>query len=203
MYTLYDYWESGNCYKVRLLLNQLEIAYQRIPVDILSGETRTAEFLAKNANGRVPLLSTPEGRSLAESNAILYYLSKDTDMFPTDDWGRAEAMQWMFFEQYSHEPNIAVLRFWEFSGQARDHQDEIPSKLEASYKALAVMENHLLSRAWFAGNSYSIADIALYAYTHVADEGGVVLDSFPNIVAWLARVASQPGYIPIDKWLEA
>lgn len=200
MYTLYDYWESGNCYKARLLMNQLEIAYKRIPVDILKGESRNESFLEKNLNGRVPLLITPEGKSLAESNAILYYLSKDTPLFPDDDWGRAEAMQWMFFEQYSHEPNIAVLRFWEFSGQGKDHQDEIPIKLEKSYQALAVMEKHLQDREWFAGNSYSIADIALYAYTHVADEGGVALDSFPNIVSWLGRVASQPGYIAIDKW---
>jgi glutathione S-transferase len=141
----------------------LEIAYKRIPVDILSGETRTAGFLAKNANGRVPLLTTPEGRSRAESNAILYYLSKDTDMLPTDDWGRAEAMQWTFFEQCSHELNIAVLRFRELTGQAKDRPNEILAKLEASYQALAVMENDLLSRAWFAGNSYSIADIALCA----------------------------------------
>lgn len=200
MYTLYDYWESGNCYKARLLMNQLDIAYQRVPVDILNAESRTPDYLDKNANGRVPLLATPEGRNLAESNAILYYLSKDTALFPEDDWGRAEVMQWMFFEQYSHEPNIAVLRFWEFSGQAKDHQDEIPAKLEKSYQALAVMEKHLQDRAWFAGGSYSIADIALYAYTHVADEGGVMLDSFPNIVAWLGRVASQPAYIPIDKF---
>lgn len=200
MYTLYDYWESGNCYKARLLLNQLDISYQRVPVDILEGESQTAEFLSKNPNGRVPLLTTPEGKSLAESNAILYYLSKDTPFFPEDDWGRAEAMQWMFFEQYSHEPNIAVLRFWEFSGQAAEHQDEIPLKLEKSHQALAVMENHLQDREWFAGNSYSIADIALYAYTHVADEGRVSLDAYPNIIAWLGRVACQPAYIEIDKW---
>lgn len=200
MYTLFDYWESGNCYKVRLLMNQLDIAYKRVAIDILAGESRTDEFLAKNANGRVPLLVTPEGKSLAESNAIIYYLSKETPMFPSSDWGRAEAMQWMFFEQYSHEPHIAVLRFWEFSGQTKNHRAEVPSKLEKSYQALAVMEDHLQTREWFAGDSYSIADIALYAYTHVADEGGVSLTRFPCIVAWLERVASQPGYIAIDSF---
>ena len=200
MYTLYDYWESGNCYKARLLMNQLDIAYQRKPVDILKGESRTDEFLSLNSNGRVPLLITPEGRSLAESNAILYYLSKGTEMFPQDDWGRAEVLQWMFFEQYSHEPNIAVLRFWQFSGVAEQHEDEIPAKLEKSHQALAVMEKHLTERGWFAGERYSIADIALYAYTHVAEEGGVSLQAYPYIREWLERVASLPGYIPIDQW---
>ena len=199
MLRLYDYFESGNTYKVRLLLHQLGIPFERIELDILKGETRTAEFLARNPNGRVPLVELEDGRSLAESNAILYYFAEGTDYLPADRLARAQALQWMFFEQYSHEPYIAVVRFWCFSGQADKMKDEIPAKMERGYQALDVMEKHLAEQDFFAGGAYSIADIALYAYTHVADEGRFDLGPYPAVRAWLERVAAQPGHIPITQ----
>ena len=196
---LYDYWESGNCYKVRLLLTQLGVPFERIPVDILKGETRTDDFLAKNPNHRVPLLEWPDGRRLAESDAILFFLAENTPFLPEDAWGRAQVLQWMFFEQYSHEPNIAVARFWQFAGLADENRDALPSKMEGGYHALSLMEDHLERRNFFAGASYSIADIALYAYTHVADEGGFELERFPAVGKWLARIRSLPNHITIHE----
>ena len=198
MLRLYDFWESGNCYKVRLLLAQLGIEFERIHLDILKGETRTETFLAKNPNGRVPLLEWPDGRTLAESNAILWHLATGTPLLPKDEWHRAKVLEWLNFEQYSHEPYIAVLRFWHFSGQLDAHADETPAKAERGNAALGVMENHLFENRYFVGDRYSIADIALYAYTHVADEGGFELARYPSIRAWLERVASQPDHVTID-----
>ncbi len=196
---LYDFHESGNGYKVRLLLNQLGIPYQRIELDILKGETRTPDFLAKNPNGRIPLLELDDGTRLAESNAILFYLALGTNFLPEDRLKQAQVLQWMFFEQYSHEPYVAVVRFWHFSGQAEAMADEIPARMERGYQALGVMERHLEVRDFFVGERYSIADVALYAYTHVAEEGRFELDRFPRIQAWLGRVAGQPGHIPITE----
>ncbi|TFG93448.1 MAG: glutathione S-transferase family protein [Myxococcales bacterium] len=197
MLRLYDYFESGNAYKVRLLLAQLGIAFERVELDILKGETRAPAFLAKNPNHRIPLLEWPDGRTLAESNAILFHLAEGTPFLPEDRFERAQALQWMFFEQYSHEPYIAVLRFWHFSGQLESHRSELAAKLERGYHALGVMEQHLRERAFFAGERYSVADIALYAYTHVADEGGFELERFAALERWLARVRSQPGHVQI------
>ena len=198
MLRLYDYWESGNAYKVRLLLTLLGVPFERVPVDILKGETRGPEFLALNPNHRVPVLEWPDGRRLAESNAILFHLAEGTPLLPSDAWERAQVLQWMCFEQYSHEPYIAVLRFWSFSKQLDQHEPEIPAKRESGLHALSVMEGHLGTREFFVGRSLSIADLALYAYTHVADEGGFDLNSFPAIRRWLARVAATPGYVGIE-----
>lgn len=194
---LYDYWESGNCYKVRLLLALLDIPYERIAVDILKGETQTPEFLAKNANHRVPLLAWSDSRCLAESNAILWHLAEDTPLFPANAWERALTLQWMFFEQYSHEPYIAVVRFWHFSGQLEQHQHLLADKMERGYHALNVMEQHLADHTFFVGDRYTIADIALYAYTHVASEGKFDLSSYSNIQAWFERVTAHLRHIPI------
>ncbi len=197
MLRLYDYWESGNAYKVRLLLSLLDIPFERVHLDILAGETRTAEFLAKNPNHRVPVVEWPDGRRLAESNAILFYLSQDTPYWPDAAFERAQVLQWMCFEQYSHEPNIAVVRFWHFAKQLEANRDALPAKMEAGYHALRVMEQQLAQSEFFVGDRYSIADIALYAYTHVAREGGFELEGFPAVARWLARVAAQPRHVEI------
>ncbi len=199
MLRLYDYWESGNAYKVRLLLSLLEIPFERVHLDILKGETRSPAFLAVNPNHRVPVLEWPDGRRLAESNAILFHLAEGTRFLPQDPWLRAQALQWMFFEQYSHEPFIAVLRFWHFSGQVDRHRSELPAKLEQGHHALRVMESHLAEdRSFLCGTDPSIADIALYAYTHVAPEGGFDLAPYPAVRAWLERIRRQPGHVAID-----
>ena len=198
MIRLYDYWESGNAYKVRLLLTQLSIPFERVHLDILKGETRTKAFLAKNPNHRVPLLEWPDGRCLVESNAILFHLAEGTPMLPSDPWEKAQVLQWMFFEQYSHEPYIAVLRFWHFAKLLEENREAIPAKREAGLHALSVMEEHLADRTWFGGSDYSIADIALYAYTHVANEGGFDLSPFPAVRAWIEHVAAQPGHVSVS-----
>jgi glutathione S-transferase len=196
---LYDNLESGNGYKVRLVLRQLGIPFQRIELDILKGETRTPEFLARNPNGRIPTLELEDGTYLAESNAIQWYLAEGTPLLPDDRLARAQALQWMFFEQYSHEPYIAVLRFWHHAGLMQERAAEVPERRRRGEAALAVMEGELRQRDFFAGGRYTIADIALYAYTHVAPEGGFDLGPFPAVRAWLARVRSQPGHIAIDE----
>lgn len=198
MLRLYDYWESGNCYKVRLLLNQIGVRFERVPVDLLAGETRTPEFLARNPNGRVPLVEWPDGRSLAESNAILWHFAEGTSLLPDAPWERAQVLQWLFFEQYSHEPYIAVVRFWHLAGRANENRALIAEKLEKGYQAIGVMEAHLESNTYFVSGCYTIADLSLYAYTHVAHEGGYDLAPFPAVRDWLARVKSQPGHIALD-----
>jgi len=199
MLRLYDYFESGNAYKVRLLLSQLGRPFERVHLDILKGETRTPAFLAKNPNHRVPVVEWPDGRVLCESNAILFHLSEGSDYQPEDAFERARVLQWMAFEQYSHEPCVAVLRFWHFAGQLGEHDEaEIAAKREGGEHALGVMERHLAERDYFVGDRYSIADISLYAYTHVAQEGGFDLARYPAVAAWLERVAAQPGHVPID-----
>jgi glutathione S-transferase len=199
MLRLYDYLESGNGYKVRLLLHQLGIPFERVELDILKGETRTPAFLAKNPNGRIPTLELADGTCLPESNAILWYLAEGTPFLPDERLARAQVLSWMCFEQYSHEPNIATLRFWTHAGFLEERAALVPGKREAGVAALGVMEGHLAKRSFFVGERYSIADIALYAYTHVAEEGGFALAKYPAIRAWLARVAGQPRHVPITK----
>jgi glutathione S-transferase len=199
---LHEFARSGNCYKIRLLLAQLGLTYARREYDILEGETRTPDFLQNvNANGRIPVLEI-DGEMLAESNAVLWYLAEDTGLLPADKLGRAQVLQWMFFEQYSHEPNIATARYWLTYGgglaKMSDWQKATLSlKTEQGHAALAVMEQHLAAHDWFAGGVYSIADIALYAYTHVAGDGGFELARFPAIGRWMDRVVAQPGYVEI------
>lgn len=200
MLTLYDFLSSGNGYKCRLLLHQLSMPYTRVELDILKGETRTPEFLARNPNGRVPALELPDGTVLAESNAILFYLADDTPFLPEEKLGRAQALQWLFFEQYSHEPFIAVARFIEhFLPADHPRRTELPRLHQGGRAALAVMERHLEVMPFFVAGRYSIADIGLYAYTHVAHEGGFDLDPYPAVRAWLARVEGQPRYIRIGQ----
>ncbi len=195
--TVYGYSPSGNCHKLRLLLEQLGRTYCWVEVDIAQGATRSPGFLAKNPNGRVPLLELGDGRLLAESNAILWYLGEGTRFLPQDAWQRAQALSWMCFEQYSHEPNIAVARFirgWTPLDSPR-RPAELPRCLERGHAALAVMEHHLSQHDWFTGPAYGIADIALFAYTAVADQGGFDLSGYPAIGAWLARVRETPRFV--------
>ena len=194
---LYDFHESGNGYKVRLLLSHLGLEYERVELDILKGETRTKDFLAINPNGRIPTLVLDDGRILSESNAILYYLAQGSEYWPSDRFEQAQVLQWMGFEQYSHEPFIATVRFWTFSGQLGEHDAELPERRAKGEAALDVMEQHLAREPFFVGGRYSIADIALYAYTHVADEGGYDLAPRPAIRDWIARVAAQPAAVEI------
>jgi glutathione S-transferase len=195
--TVYGMKASGNCYKLQLLLEQLGRPYRWVEVDSTSGATRTPEFLAKNPNGKVPLLELADGRLLPESNAILCFLAEGSALLPSDAWQRAQVLQWLFFEQYSHEPYIAVARF-DARGLPAGHprQAELPRLRERGHQALAVMEQTLARQDFLAPCGYSIADIALYAYTHESHVGGIHLDAYPGIRAWLARVESQPGFVP-------
>jgi glutathione S-transferase len=201
MIRLYDYLASGNGYKVRLLLTQLAIAFERIELNIIKGETRTPEFLRKFPNGRIPAVELDDGKLLFESNAIISYFADGTPLLPADRFERAQVFQWLFFEQYSHEPYIASVRYLLIHPDVQDPRRAILDILmrPRGYDALGVMEGHLQSREWFVGERYSIADIALYAYTHVADEGGFDLANYPAIRAWLERVKSQPRHIPITR----
>ncbi len=196
MITLYGFSPSGNCHKVRLLLEQLGRPYHWIETDSSRGATRTPEFLALNPNGKVPLLVADDGRTLAESNAMLCWLAEGTEFLPGDAWQRAQALSWMFFEQYSHEPHVAVARFirgWTPAGSPR--RADLPKLRERGHQALAVMERHLLGASWFTGPRYGIADIALFAYTDVAGEGGFDLAPYPALRDWLARVRATPGFV--------
>ncbi|MBA4210537.1 MAG: glutathione S-transferase [Parvibaculum sp.] len=197
---LYQMQDSGNCYKVRLAAHQLGQPLELVDVDILKGESRTEDFLKRNPNGRVPTLELDDGRSLPESNAILFWLAEGTALLPEDRFARAEALQWMFFEQYSHEPYIAVARFWHSikPGGREEKAAMFPEWHRRGHEALAVMERHLSSHDWFAGGAYSIADIALYAYTHVAHEGDFDLAPYKAVNSWLARVASEPLHVPMN-----
>lgn len=200
MITVYGYSVSGNCHKLRLLLEQLGHEYHWVEVDSSKGETRTPEYLAKNPNGRVPMLELEDGRILVESNAILCYLGEGTRYLPADAWLRAQTLSWMFFEQYSHEPYIAVARFicgWTPLDSPR--RADLPRLRERGNQALAVMEKHLQSADWFTGADYGIADIALFAYTDVAHQGGFDLAVFPQVSAWLARVRATPGFVAMPE----
>ena len=195
---LLDYLDSGNGYKVRLLLAQLALDYRWTEVDIDAGKTRTPEFLKRNPNGRIPALELDDGTNLAESNAILWYLAEGSPFVPGDRLGRAQVLQWMFFEQYSHEPYVATPRYI-VKHLAVDHarRAELPDRLAKGRAALGVMETHLATRRFFVAERYTIADIALFAYTHVAHEGGHDLGPYSNVRAWLTRVAAEPRHIGI------
>jgi glutathione S-transferase len=198
---LYDYLPSGNGYKVRLLLTQLAIPFELVERDILKGETRTPEFLAKFPNGRIPAVEFDDGKTLFESNAIISYFAENTQFTSQNRFARAQMLQWLFFEQYSHEPYIASVRYLVHVAPevADPRRAMLDMMIRRGYDALDVMEKHLASREWFVGNSYSIADIALYAYTHVAGEGGFDLGKYPAIRGWLARVKSQPRHLAITE----
>jgi glutathione S-transferase len=194
--TLYDYLDSGNGYKIRLLLAQLGTPCRHVELDIMRGETRTPQFLAKNPNGRIPLLELEDGRCLAESDAILWYLADGTDFVPIERFARAQVLQWLFFEQYSHEPNVATPRFiMRHLSADSPRRAELPQRQTRGHEALAVMEQHLRGRSYFVDERYGIADIALYAYTHVAEQGGLELARYPQLRAWLGRVAAQPRHV--------
>jgi glutathione S-transferase len=195
---LFDYLDSGNGYKVRLLLAQLGLDYRWTELDIDGGETRTPAFLKRNPNGRIPTLELDDGTNLAESNAILWYLAEGSSFVPGDRLGRAQVLQWLFFEQYSHEPYVATPRYIVKHLPAEHaRRAELPERLAKGRAALAVMDAHLAVRPYFIAQRYTIADIALYAYTHVAHEGGHDLAPYPNVRAWLDRVAAQPGHVGI------
>jgi glutathione S-transferase len=202
MYVLHQMQMSGNCYKVRLAARQLNIPIALKEYGLHDGTTRKLEFLAKNPNGRVPTLELGDGRFLPESGAILFFLAEGSPLIPQDRWDRAQMLQWMFFEQYSHEPYIAVARFWlRYADEAELAKKEhlVPEWHAKGNAALGVMETHLSAHDWFAANRYTIADIALYGYTHSAAEGGFDLTRYPGVSRWLARVQEQPGHIPLDE----
>jgi glutathione S-transferase len=198
MLRLYDDPISGNGYKVRLVLTQLGLPFEYVALDIIKSETRTPAFLAKNPNGRIPTLRLEDGTHLAESCAIIWYLAEGTPLAPADRLARAQTLQWMFFEQYSHEPYVAVARFWHhLPTMSEEQQRQLPDKMKRGYAALDVMEKHLATRQFFVAERYGLADIALYAYTHVAHEGGFDLSRYLAINAWMRRVEAQPNHITI------
>jgi glutathione S-transferase len=198
-YRLYDYLPSGNGYKVRLVLRQLGLPYELVELDIKRGETRTPEFLAKNPNGRIPLLEIPGQGFLAESHAIISYLAEGSSLVPADRLDRARMWQWLCFEQYNLEPNIGTARFWIASLKKSEVElgEKLAEKRRNGQAALAVLEQGLAGREFLVGGRYSLADIALFAYTHVAPEGGFDLAPYPAIRAWCDRVAARPGHVPI------
>jgi glutathione S-transferase len=200
MITVHGFSPSGNCHKVKLLLEQLGRDYRWVETDSAAGETRTPAYLAKNPNGKVPMIELEDGRVLVESNAILCWLAEGTLYMPQDPWQKAHALSWMFFVQYSHEPYVAVARFicgWTPADSPR--RADLPKLRERGHAALAVMERHLAARRWFTGDAYGIADIALHAYTCVAPHGGIALDAYPALRDWLARVAATPGFVPLPE----
>lgn len=198
MYTIYGDVNSGNCYKVKLLAEQLVLPYTWVGIDTLKKETQSDEFLNKNPNGKIPLLQTEDGRCLPESNAILHFLAEGTALLPTDRFEHAQVLQWLFFEQYSHEPYIATARYIvRYLRRPPELDAQLQTKMAPGYRALQVMESHLTSQLFFVGGRYTIADIGLFAYTHVAEEGGFELTNFPAIRQWLERVRAQPGFTGI------
>jgi len=198
MYTIYGDVNSGNCYKVKLLAEQLALPYRWAGIDTLKKETHSETFLSKNPNGKIPLLEMADGKFLPESNAILHFLAEGTALLPTDRFEHAQVLQWLFFEQYSHEPYIATARYIvRYLGRPPEMDAQLQTKMAPGYKALQVMESHLGSQAFFVGGRYTIADIGLFAYTHVAEEGGFDLANFSAIRQWIARVRSQLGFVEI------
>lgn len=204
--TLHEDARSGNCYKIRLTAALLGLPLERRNYDIMRGETRTPEFLTNvNANGRIPVLQVGAkelGRFLPESNAACWYLAEGSALIPAGGWDRADMLRWMFWEQYNHEPNVATLRFWlSIIGEANLtelQRAQLPGKRAAGEAALALMNEHLAGRAWFVGETATLADVALYAYTHVSEAGGFRLEDYGHIRAWLGRVAALPGYVPME-----
>jgi glutathione S-transferase len=199
---LHEYAPSGNCYKIRLTAALLDIPLERRGYDILAGDTRSLAFLTKvNANGRIPVLQIGD-RFLPESNAACYYLAHGSALIPNDRFDHADMLRWMFFEQYNHEPNVATLRFWRMlvgeHALSEAQRGQMAANQAAGTAALALMERHLAERSFFVGDTPSLADICLYAYTHVAEEGGFDLAAFPAVVSWLSAVAALPGYVPLD-----
>jgi glutathione S-transferase len=194
---LYNSQVSGNCYKVRLMLAHLGLAFERHELDVVDRSNRPEVLGALNPALRVPTLVLDDGRPLAESNAILCYLAEGTPYLPDDRFERAKVLQWLFFEQYSHEPNIAVVRFWVAVSPTPAPAAELDARTRAGYAALDAMERHLQANSFFVADRYTVADIALYAYTHVAHEGNFDLSGYPAIGAWLTRVSAQPGHVPI------
>ena len=201
MLTLYSMQSSGNSYKVRLLLARLQTPCKLVEIDILKGESRTADFLAKNPDGHVPLLGLENGKFLPESNAILVYLAEETPFLPADRFARAETLRWMFFEQHSHEPAIAAARWWLHlvKGGRELKTHDIDHWMEQGYQALMLMERHLAHHKYFVGERTTVADLALYAHTHVAAEGDFDLSDFPAVLDWLARIAGEPGHVAMNK----
>jgi glutathione S-transferase len=198
VYRVYGDRRSGNCYKIELLMHYLELDYQWVDIDILAGETQTADFETLNLNRKIPVLDLPGGQHLAESNAILNYLADGTEYLPVGRLQRAYVLQWQFFEQYSHEPYIAVARFIaRYLGMPDSRRAEYESKQAGGHKALAVMDKHLEGRSWFVNDTPTIADISLYAYTHVAHEGGFDLGGYPAISEWLERMEEHPRHVPM------
>jgi glutathione S-transferase len=195
---LYDNPVSGNCYKVRLLFAHLGITYERRELSVEDKSNRDEVLGDLSPARRVPTVVLDDGRSLGESGAILWYFGDGTRFVPEDPFERAQMLQWMFFEQYDHEPAIAVVRFWVTHGRVDAFADRLPERMEAGNKALRAMERHLDGRAWLVGSGMSLADIALYAYTHVAEEGAFDLGPYPHLRAWLDRVAAEPGHVSID-----
>jgi glutathione S-transferase len=198
MITLYDYLDSGNGFKIRLLLAHLKLPYRWIEKDILANQTRTPEFLAKNPNGRIPALELEDGTVIAESNAILWYLAEGSPFIPDNRLRRAQVLQWMFFEQYSHEPYVATPRFIvkHMPADSPRHA-ELPDRMARGRAALAVMDSHLTREPFFVGGTYTLADIALYAYTHVCPEAGFDLAPYKAVRAWMERIAGQPGHVAL------
>jgi glutathione S-transferase len=196
---LYDSPVSGNCYKVRLLLAHLGLPYERRTMDVVDRSNRPEVLGGLNPSLRVPTLVLDDGRPLAESNAILWYFGDGTRFVPADPYERAQVLQWLFFEQYDHEPAIAVARFWlSYSGRPDEFAGRLPERQAAGHRVLAALDGHLDGRSYLVGDGFTIADMSLYAYTHVAPEAGVELEPYAAIRSWLARVAAQPGHVPID-----
>jgi glutathione S-transferase len=197
-YTLYSMQDSGNCYKPRLLMHLLGLPFRLADTDSRDGSTRRPEFLALNPNGKVPLLVLPDGRTLSESNAMLLHLAEGTEYLPEDSYERGLAYQWLFFEQYSHEPYIAVARSLLHLVGGDPPAERIAELHKRGHWALGVMETRLAKANWLAGDRFSVADIALYAYTHLAHQGGFDLQPYPGVLRWLARIAARPGHVDID-----
>ena len=204
MLKLYDDPDSGNGYKVQLLLALLDLPHEVVPVNAIQGETRQEAFLTKNPNGRIPLLELGDGTYLPESNAIMFYLAEGTSYLPDDKLARARVLQWMFFEQYSHEPYIAVLRFWtRHTDKTRENEPQWAEREKKGYDALGVMEKTLAEQDWLLGGAPSIADVSLYAYSHVADQGGLDLSAYPAVRTWIERFPGLDGYVPFLGRLKA
>ena len=196
MYTLYGNSLSGNCWKPAFMLRQCKLPFRWVEVDILKGQSRTPEYLAMNPNGRVPLLQFPDGRYLAESNAMLLHLGEGSRWLPHDAFARAKVYEWLFFEQYSHEPYVATVRFWvAYLGKKEEWREKVGEAMVKGYAALRVMEQQLAQTPFLVGDAPTLADVALYAYTHVAHEGGYRLDDFPRVGDWLGRFAETPGFV--------
>ena len=199
MLKVYGDRRSGNCHKIRWVLNELAMPFEWIDIDILAGESRTESFLNLNPNGRIPVIELADGQTLAESNAILLYLAEGSPLLPSDPWQRAQVYEWLFFEQYSHEPYIATSRFIvQYLGNPPERQADLAARQTPGYAALGVMESALAASEFLTGDHFTVADIALYAYTHVADEGGFDLNRYPAVRAWLARIPLRPGYLAMD-----